>query len=474
MSASRVSLHSRSKPGGKVLEHLITPSKVTAWLACPHYLTLESQVAAGTLKRPHSVAGSYAELLRDKGDDPREGLPRCLQADLRVTEIPERPKGETFAAFVKRVGNPFLDDGWDVLFQMPFIHEGMRGTADFIKRCVDEDTGEVSFEPIDSKLTRKEAKPGHVLQLCFYADGIEALTGITPTRMHLELGSGRSEALRVEAPPTARTSVPPTRSRCGRCLRLRRGRHRHRRRRHPRLQRRLPAIRQDRARHLRLRRGRHRHRRRRHAGLQRRLPDRSGKTAPGVCGCGVADTDTDGDGTAGLQRRLPERSEQDRARRLRLRRGRHRHRRRRHPGLQRRLPADPAKVAPGVCGCGVADTDTRRRRHAGLQRRLPERPGQDRPGVCGCGVADTDTDGDGTPDCNDGCPTDPAQDRPRRLRLRRGRHRHRRRRHRRLQRRLPDDPRKTAPGALRLRRGRYRHGRRRHAELHGPVPGRSR
>jgi hypothetical protein len=30
------------------------------------------------------------------------------------------------------------------------------------------------------------------------------------------------------------------------------------------------------------------------------------------------------------------------------------------------------------------------------------------PGICGCGVPDTDTDGDGTPDCNDGCPKDPT------------------------------------------------------------------
>jgi hypothetical protein len=28
------------------------------------------------------------------------------------------------------------------------------------------------------------------------------------------------------------------------------------------------------------------------------------------------------------------------------------------------------------------------------------------PGICGCGVPDTDTDGDGVPDCNDGCPKD--------------------------------------------------------------------
>lgn len=34
------------------------------------------------------------------------------------------------------------------------------------------------------------------------------------------------------------------------------------------------------------------------------------------------------------------------------------------------------------------------------------------PGICGCGVADTDSDGDGTPDCNDGCPNDPKKTAP--------------------------------------------------------------
>ena len=34
----------------------------------------------------------------------------------------------------------------------------------------------------------------------------------------------------------------------------------------------------------------------------------------------------------------------------------------------------------------------------------PNDPNKTHPGVCGCGVADTDTDSDGTPDCNDNCP----------------------------------------------------------------------
>jgi hypothetical protein len=38
----------------------------------------------------------------------------------------------------------------------------------------------------------------------------------------------------------------------------------------------------------------------------------------------------------------------------------------------------------------------------------PHDPDKTAPGICGCGVPDTDTDGDGTPNCNDGCPEDPT------------------------------------------------------------------
>ena len=89
-----------------------------------------------------------------------------------------------------------LDTGFDVIYQMPFLHDGMRGIADFLVR-VDE-PGYARYEPVDAKLTRSKAKPGHVLQLCFYAEAIAALTGAAPRRMHVWLGSGTTESLTVE------------------------------------------------------------------------------------------------------------------------------------------------------------------------------------------------------------------------------------------------------------------------------------
>jgi hypothetical protein len=130
----------------------------------------------------------------------------------------------------------------------------------------------------------------------------------------------------------------------------------------------------------------------------------------GRCGCGIADSDTDADGT---------------------------------PDCLDNCPADPAKLSPGICGCGIADVDTDGDTVADCNDACPNDPGKSAsvgrcgcgvpetdvdgdgtpacldqcdsdatktaPGLCGCGVPDIDTDGDGTVDCTDLCPTDPAK-----------------------------------------------------------------
>ncbi len=70
-------------------------------------------------------------------------------------------------------------------------------------------------------------------------------------------------------------------------------------------------------------------------------------------------------------------------------------------------PNDPNKIAPGDCGCGVADTDSDADGTADCNDACPNDPNKVAPGDCGCGVADTDSDSDGTADCNDACPNDP-------------------------------------------------------------------
>ena len=75
-------------------------------------------------------------------------------------------------------------------------------------------------------------------------------------------------------------------------------------------------------------------------------------------------------------------------------------------------PADPLKTEPGICGCGVADTDSDNDGTADCNDGCPADPLKTEPGICGCSVVDTDSDGDGTPDCRDNCPADPNKTKP--------------------------------------------------------------
>jgi len=172
------------------------------------------------------------------------------------------------------------------------------------------------------------------------------------------------------------------------------------------------------------------------------------KTAPGVCGCGVADADSDGDGDLNCQDNCPTTYNPAQA-----------------DGDQDGVgnacdncpqtantnqldtdndfvgnacdncptvynppqgdsdgdevgdacdgcPNDANKAAPGVCGCGVADTDSDGDGTPNCNDLCPNDPNKVAPGTCGCGVSDIDTDGDGIKDCNDNCDAiaNPTQD----------------------------------------------------------------
>ncbi|HVB18691.1 MAG TPA: TM0106 family RecB-like putative nuclease [Acidimicrobiales bacterium] len=179
-------------------ERLLTPSKITSWLGCAHSLTLSNAVSAGALRLRPNTLSDLAEVLIEKGGEHERACLEDYEAMGRhVYQVPGRNVDESFEAWVARVGDPLSLDV-DVIYQMPFIHDGIRGIADFLVRVRDPEEGFAHFEPVDAKLTRTKAKPGHVLQLCFYAEAMTALLGRAPKRMHLWLGSGSTQELLVE------------------------------------------------------------------------------------------------------------------------------------------------------------------------------------------------------------------------------------------------------------------------------------
>jgi hypothetical protein len=143
-------------------------------------------------------------------------------------------------------------------------------------------------------------------------------------------------------------------------------------------------------------------------------PSDPNKVVPGACGCGVSDADSDGDGTLDCNDGCPNDPTKT------------------APGLCGcgavddpsdgdgdgtadcidGCPSDPTKIMPGQCGCGFADTDADGDGTANCIDGCPNDPGKTAPGLCGCGVPDTDSDFDSTPDCTDGCPNDPNKTAP--------------------------------------------------------------
>ena len=179
-------------------ERLLTPSKITAWLGCAHYLTLNHHVEAGELEVTPSALNALAEILVEKGNQHETSCLEEYEAmGKTVYEVPGRNRAESFTDWVARIGNP-MELGYDVIYQMPFVHEGIRGIADFLVRSEETSAQYALYEPVDAKLTRSQGKPGHVLQLCFYAEAMQALTGRAPRRMHIWLGSGTHQPLTVE------------------------------------------------------------------------------------------------------------------------------------------------------------------------------------------------------------------------------------------------------------------------------------
>ncbi len=193
-------IRNTSHPGvivGGVADRLLTPSKITAWLDCAHYLTLKHEVESGARGKPPSMFGEMAQMLVDKGNAHEQAVLERYRSEGRgVFVVPDQHEHESFAQWVARVGD-VLAVGHEVVFQMPFVHDGIRGVADFLER-VDLPDGSFTYEPVDAKLARRAAKPGHVLQLCFYAEAITASTGHSPEHLHIELGSGARETVRVD------------------------------------------------------------------------------------------------------------------------------------------------------------------------------------------------------------------------------------------------------------------------------------
>src|SRR4051794_19234473 len=165
----------------------LSPSDLSAHLACPYLTRLELEAARKKRSRPHG-RDKLADLVARKGDQHEEAFLAQLRHDGRnVVDIDFDDGG--FGAAAETTENA-MRAGADVIYQATFARDGWRGRADFLIR-VDEPSpglGAWSYEVWDTKLARS-AKPAAVLQLTFYSQEVAHIQGHMPERLHVVPGT---------------------------------------------------------------------------------------------------------------------------------------------------------------------------------------------------------------------------------------------------------------------------------------------
>src|SRR5262245_41000533 len=153
----------------------LSPTDLSAFLACRHLSRLELSVANGERKRP-IFDDPHSKILRQKGMEHESSYLAWLGREGRsVLEIPTlKSEGFDHEAARRLTEDAIRAAQVDVIYQPYFVDGAWTGFADFLERV---DGG--SYEPVDAKLARS-ARPEHVLQLCFYAEQVGRIQGRLP------------------------------------------------------------------------------------------------------------------------------------------------------------------------------------------------------------------------------------------------------------------------------------------------------
>ena len=173
----------------------LSPSDLSAHLACPHLTTLSLEVVAEERPVPAPLESPYRELIFRKGNEHEAAyLQQLERAGRTVVRIPTYDDEDFDPEEARLLTESAIRDARpDVVYQPYLVAEDgrWRGFADFLEL---QPGG--WYEPIDTKLARA-AKPAHVLQLCFYAEQVERIQGMPVERFHVENGRGERESFRV-------------------------------------------------------------------------------------------------------------------------------------------------------------------------------------------------------------------------------------------------------------------------------------
>lgn len=180
---------------------ILSPSDLTAHLACPRLTMLNRAVQLGAHPKPRPKDDPHLDLIRQRGLDHEAGYLDQLKAahgNSHIVEI-EHPQGslDKLAEAAARTEEA-MRAGVQVIFQAAFCHDGWQGFADFLLRVERPSTlGDYSYEVTDTKLART-LKVEYVHQLAQYSLHVTRIQGTAPERAHVVLGDGTQASFRLD------------------------------------------------------------------------------------------------------------------------------------------------------------------------------------------------------------------------------------------------------------------------------------
>ena len=157
----------------------LSATDLVGHLNCGHLTGLDLDVAKGALEKP-KVWDPLLEILWERGARHEKGFVDHLKAKGLAATVIEGVGIDADAVARTRAA---MADGAPIIVQGAFQTDRWAGRADVLRRVEKPSgLGAWSYEVIDTKLAR-ETKGGTVLQLCLYADLVEAVQ-----RKHPEFG----------------------------------------------------------------------------------------------------------------------------------------------------------------------------------------------------------------------------------------------------------------------------------------------
>ncbi len=157
---------------------VVSPTDMVAFLYCEHLTQMTLQAATGAITAPVEEDPERAVLTR-RGLEHEAAYLATLQAVGRQVVMIGGGSLPSGVAETRRA----LAEGAEVIYQGAFLQPGRpawRAHADFLTRVeTPSRLGPFSYEPEDTKLAHR-VRPSAVLQLCHYAEQLEAVQGAAP------------------------------------------------------------------------------------------------------------------------------------------------------------------------------------------------------------------------------------------------------------------------------------------------------